>query len=209
MPEGDTVYALARRLDTALRDRVLDRGELRVPARATEDLAGRTVLAHVTHDKHLLTRLSGDLTLHTHLRMSGSWTVSATGRWLPRDVMPDVRVVLRTDGPAAYGVGLPVVELLRTRDEADVIGHLGPDPLRPDWDLEEAVARGPIPAGRWWRFYSTSAALPGSATSGRTNSASSGDTARGRRCATSTSPRCSDSVRGLSAIRPWCPGQCR
>ena len=141
MPEGDTVYALARRLDTALRDRVLERGELRVPAHATEDLAGRTVLAHVTHGKHLLTRLSGDLTLHTHLRMSGSWTVSATGRWLPRDVMPDVRVVLRTDGPAAYGVGLPVVELLRTRDEVDVIGHLGPDPLRPDWDLDEAVAR--------------------------------------------------------------------
>lgn len=141
MPEGDTVYALARRLDTALRGRVLDRGELRVPAHATEDLAGRTVLDHVTHGKQLLTRLSGDLTLHTHLRMSGSWTVSASGRWLPRDVMPDVRVVLRTDGPAAYGVGLPVVDLLPTRDEVDVVGHLGPDPLRVDWDLEEAVAR--------------------------------------------------------------------
>ena len=35
MPEGDTVYALARRLDEALRDRVLTRGELRVPAHAT------------------------------------------------------------------------------------------------------------------------------------------------------------------------------
>ena len=141
MPEGDTVYALARRLDEALRDRVLTHGELRVPAHATDNLAGHTVLAHVTHGKHLLTRLSGDLTLHTHLKMSGSWTVSAAGRWLPRDVMPDVRVVLRTDGPAAYGVGLPVVELLRTTDEVDVIGHLGPDPLRPDWDLDEAAAR--------------------------------------------------------------------
>ncbi|WNG92857.1 hypothetical protein [Mycobacterium sp. ITM-2016-00318] len=29
MPEGDTVYALARRLDEALRDRVLTHGELR------------------------------------------------------------------------------------------------------------------------------------------------------------------------------------
>lgn len=41
------------------------------------------------------------LTLHTHLRMSGSWTVSAQGRWLPRKVMPDVRVVLRDDWDAA------------------------------------------------------------------------------------------------------------
>lgn len=141
MPEGDTVYALARRLDAALRDRVLTRGELRVPAHATADLAGRTVLAHLTHGKHLLTRLSDGLTLHTHLRMSGSWTISERGRSLPPAAMPDVRVVLRTDGPAAYGLRLPVVDLLRTRDERDVVGHLGPDPLRPDWDLDEATRR--------------------------------------------------------------------
>jgi endonuclease VIII len=141
VPEGDTVYALARRLDTALRGRTLSRGELRVPTHATADLAGYTVLEHATHGKHLLTRLSGDLTLHTHLRMSGSWTVSAAGRWLPRTVMPDVRVVLRTDGPAAYGVLLPVVDLVRTRDEHTVVGHLGPDPLRDDWDPAEAARR--------------------------------------------------------------------
>jgi formamidopyrimidine-DNA glycosylase len=141
VPEGDTVYVLARRLGAALDGRELTHGELRVPAHATADLAGRTVLAHVTHGKHLLTRLSGGLTLHTHLRMSGSWTISAAGRWLPRTVMPDVRVVLRTDGPAAYGVRLPVVELLRTRDEAVVVDHLGPDPLRDDWDIDEAVRR--------------------------------------------------------------------
>ena len=73
--------------------------------------------------------------------MSGSWTIASTGRWLPPAVMPDVRVVLRTEGPAAYGVRLPVVELLRTRDEASAVGHLGPDPLRVDWDTAEAVRR--------------------------------------------------------------------
>jgi endonuclease VIII len=141
MPEGDTVYALARRLEAALRGRILTQGELRVPAHATADLAGLTVLGHVTHGKHLLTRLSDDLTLHTHLLMSGSWTVSDAGRWLPKAVMLDVRVVLRTDGPAAYGVKIPIVELLHTRDEDDVIGYLGPDPLRDDWDLDEASRR--------------------------------------------------------------------
>jgi endonuclease-8 len=141
VPEGDTVYALARRLDTALRDRVLTHGELRVPAHATADLAGLTVLENLTHGKHLLTRLSSDLTLHTHLLMSGSWTVSDAGRRLPKTVMPDVRVMLRTNGPTAYGVKIPIVELLRTRDEADVVGHLGPDPLRDDWDIAEATRR--------------------------------------------------------------------
>ncbi|KAA0090890.1 Fpg/Nei family DNA glycosylase [Mycolicibacterium sp. P1-18] len=148
MPEGDTVYALARRLDTALRGRTLTHGRLRVPAHATADLAGRTVLGHDTHGKHLLTRLSDGLTLHTHLKMSGSWTISAAGRWLPRTVMPDVRVALRTDGPAAYGVDLPLVDLLPTRDEALAVGHLGPDPLRADWDLDDAVRRVAADPGR-------------------------------------------------------------
>jgi endonuclease VIII len=148
VPEGDTVYALAQRLDQSLRGRQLTSAELRVPAHATADLTGRTLLGHITHGKHLLTRLSGDLTLHTHMRMSGSWTISANGRWLPRTVMPDVRVVLRTDGPAAYGVLLPVVELLSTRDEHRATGHLGPDPLRDDWDITEATRRITTEPGR-------------------------------------------------------------
>ena len=141
VPEGDSVYVLARRLDV-LNGRTLTRGELRVPQHATDDLSGRTVLAQVTHGKHLLTRLGGELTLHTHLRMDGSWTVVRPGRSLPRQLMPDVRVLLATeDGPTAYGLSLPVVDLVRTADEDTVIGHLGPDPLRDDWDLDEAVRR--------------------------------------------------------------------
>ena len=43
MPEGDSVYKEARRLEPALQGRTLTRGELRVPAHATDDLAGYTV----------------------------------------------------------------------------------------------------------------------------------------------------------------------
>jgi endonuclease-8 len=35
---------------------------------------------------------------------------------------------------------MPVVELIPTDREADVVGHLGPDVLGPDWDLDRAVA---------------------------------------------------------------------
>ncbi len=146
MPEGDTVYRLARRLDAALAGRVLAKGALNVPQHATADLSGFTVAGNATHGKHLLTRLTRDdgepLTLHTHLRMDGSWTVLAPGRRLPRSVEPDVRVRLElVGGGSAVGVKLPVVELLATRDEQTAIGHLGPDPLRADWDAAEAVRR--------------------------------------------------------------------
>ncbi len=142
MPEGDTVYQLARRLEATLDGQTVTRGDLRVPKHATADLAGRSILGHDTHGKHLLTRFSGGLTLHTHLRMSGSWTVTRPGRRLPARLLPDVRVLLAcADGHTAYGVLLPVVDLVRSADEHQVVGHLGPDPLRADWDHEEAVAR--------------------------------------------------------------------
>ena len=142
MPEGDTVYLLARRLDRSLKGARVTRGELRVPAHAVDDLAGCTVLGHDTHGKHLLTRFDSDLTLHTHLRMDGSWTVVRPGKHLPSKLMPDVRVLLAVEnGPTAYGLSLPVVELIRTADEPEVLGYLGPDPLRDDWDRDAAIAR--------------------------------------------------------------------
>jgi endonuclease VIII len=149
VPEGDSVFRLAARLRRALDGEALASADLRVPRHATADLAGRTVLEHDTHGKHLLQRLSGGLTLHTHLRLDGSWTVTRGGRAVPRRVQPDVRVRLSTTtGTTAWGVLIPVVELVETRDEGAVVGFLGPDPLRPDWDAGEAVARLAADPGR-------------------------------------------------------------
>ena len=149
MPEGDSVHRLAARLRPVLDGRRLVAGELRVPQHARADLAGRTVLGHDTHGKHLLQRFSGGLTLHTHLRMDGSWTVTRAGRSVPRGVQPDVRVRLRTEaGTTAWGVSVPIVQLLETRDEHLVTGALGPDPLRDDWDEAEAVRRTGAEAAR-------------------------------------------------------------
>jgi formamidopyrimidine-DNA glycosylase len=142
MPEGDSVYLLARRLDKALKGRRIGFSDLRTPKVATIDLAGRAVVEHDTHGKHLLTRLSGDITLHTHLRMQGSWSVVGPGKKLPSRLMGDVRVVLQAvSGPTAYGLLLPVVDVIHSTRERDLIGHLGPDPLRADWDPAEAVRR--------------------------------------------------------------------
>jgi endonuclease-8 len=142
VPEGDSVFRLAARLRRSLDGRVLRRGDLRVPAHATDALDGMRVLGHETHGKHLLTRFDAGLTLHTHLRMQGSWTVTAPGRVLPRRLLPDARVILAVvDGPTAYGLQLPVVDLLPSRAEEDVVGHLGPDPLRDDWSADVAARR--------------------------------------------------------------------
>lgn len=78
MPEGDVVLRTARRLTLALAEGELVRSELRWPTLAGTDLTGLHSLGTVSYGKNLLTRFSDGRTLHTHLRMDGTWRVTAT-----------------------------------------------------------------------------------------------------------------------------------
>lgn len=141
MPEGDTVWLVATHLDDALAGDVLTRTDFRVPALANVDLVGRTVLGVVPRGKHLLMRVDGGLTIHSHLRMDGAWHLHRPGaRWTGG---PDhqVRVVLSTATWDAIGYRLPVLEILETAQEDRAVGHLGPDLLDPAFDREEALRR--------------------------------------------------------------------
>jgi endonuclease VIII len=144
VPEGDAVRRTARLLDRSLSGQVLTRSDFRVPQHATADLAGARVVETVSRGKHLLTRVrpadGPPVTLHTHLKMEGSWRVHEPGqRWRGR--AQDVRVVLETDRAVAVGFSLGVVELLPGDRERDAVGHLGPDLLGADWDEDEAIRR--------------------------------------------------------------------
>lgn len=139
MPEGDTVWRTARSLDRALGGHDLTRTDFRVPELATVDLAGERVVGTVARGKHLLTRIGDRHTLHTHLKMEGSWHLyRPQSRW--RRPTHQARVVLDTLDWQAVGFELGVVELLDRDDEASVVGHLGPDLLGPDWDGDVATA---------------------------------------------------------------------
>ena len=138
MPEGDSVWQAARRL-RALDGQVLLTTDFRVPDAATANLAGRAVVTTVPRGKHLLTRFDDGHTLHTHLRMEGRWDLHAPGtQW--RRPAHTARVVLRTARLEAVGFSV-IVDLVRTDREHELVGHLGPDLLGPDWDADEAVRR--------------------------------------------------------------------
>ncbi|SDN97892.1 endonuclease-8 [Klenkia soli] len=142
MPEGDTIYRLARRLGVLTGTQV-QRSDFRVPRHATADLSGATVLGTTPRGKHLLTRFdhAGQaLTLHTHLRMDGEWSIVGAGKMLPRRLMGDARLVLATTGATAIALRMPVVELLPTSAEEAVVGHLGPDLLDDTRPVAEVVA---------------------------------------------------------------------
>jgi endonuclease VIII len=141
VPEGDTVFRAARSLDKALSGKVLLESDFRVPQHATADLSGQTVNETVPRGKHLLTRTDAGLTLHTHLKMEGAWHLyKPASRW--RGGRPhEIRVVLKVEDWTSVGYRLGIVELLPTEREHQAVGHLGPDLLGPEWDLDEALAR--------------------------------------------------------------------
>jgi endonuclease VIII len=139
VPEGDTVWYAARRLGDALTGRQLTRTDFRVPRYATTDLTGRHVTGSLSRGKHLLTRVEGGVTVHTHLKMDGAWRVRPAGERPAGGHR--IRLVLGNDTWQAIGYQLGIVEVLPTAREDEVVGHLGPDLLGPDWDPGEAVRR--------------------------------------------------------------------
>jgi endonuclease-8 len=143
VPEGDAVVRTARRLDRALAGQVLTASDFRVPQHATADLSGGVVVGTVTRGKHLFTRVDrGDerFSLHSHLKMEGSWRVFEPGQKWSRPGF-EARVVLTTSERSAVGFSLGVVELLPREREEEPVAHLGPDVLGPDWDADEAARR--------------------------------------------------------------------
>ena len=114
MPEGDVVWYTARRLHEALAGRALTRSDFRVPRLATADLTGDVVLETASRGKHLLTRTRSGLTVHTHLRMDGSWQVRPAAEQL--NDSHRIRLILANDDWQAVGYQLGVVDLIRTRD---------------------------------------------------------------------------------------------
>src|SRR3712207_2595502 len=86
MPEGDTIHHAARRIRGALVGREIVSIETPHPRHALdrwpERLADRPVQGVDARGKHLFVRFAGELTLHSHLRMTGWWGVYRRGeRW--------------------------------------------------------------------------------------------------------------------------------
>lgn len=143
MPEGDTVKRTAGRLQRALAGQPLLVAEVRWGTLAAGGLAGATTTEVVSRGKHLLHRVDRGLTVHSHLRMEGQWRIEAAGSPDAARVgrRLDVRAVVGTGTWTAYGLRLGMLDIVRTRDEDALVGHLGPDVLGPDWDADLARDR--------------------------------------------------------------------
>lgn len=135
MPEGDTVWRTAQRLNQVLAGHQLTRSELRWPGLSTLDFTGHTTIEVISRGKHILHRLDSGWTIHSHLRMEGQWRIEPPG------TRPNAqtRALLATTDWTAFGQRLGMLDVVRTADEHTLVGHLGPDLLGPDWNADLAA----------------------------------------------------------------------
>jgi len=146
MPEGDTIHYAAARIRAALAGRVPEEIVTPHPRHARDGwpqrLAGRAVRAVDAHGKHLFVRFEGDLTLHSHLRMTGAWDVHRRGqRW--RRSARRAWLVLRGEDWEVVQFDGPVLELMpdaRTRNDPR-LAALGQDVLAARFDERSFVRR--------------------------------------------------------------------
>jgi endonuclease-8 len=146
MPEGDTIFRAGRTLDRTLAGQVVNRFESTFPSvnRINEDhpVVGRTIVSVASRGKHLLMTFSGDLVLHTHMRMNGSWHLYRPGApW--RRASRDMRLLVGTAKAVAVGFNVPVADLLTSREleRHGELRALGPDLLAPTIDRAEVFRR--------------------------------------------------------------------
>ena len=146
MPEGDTIHAAARRVGAALVGRPIVSIETPHPRhrhdRWPERLEGRAVEGVDAYGKHLFVRFEGDLTLHSHLRMGGTWSVHRRGaRW--RRSPQRAWLVIRTPEHEIVQFDGPVLELMtESRRRFDRrLAQLGPDVLAGELDATGIVRR--------------------------------------------------------------------
>lgn len=154
MPEGDTIHRTAGMLARAIQGATITRFEL--PRRRSPGGVGAIAAAGAARlpqpgervedvearGKHLLIRCSGGLTLHTHLRMSGSWRIYDHGdRW--RRSRGAMVALIATASVEAVCFSAPVVEVLRDADlrRHRVLGALGPDLCSADTDVDDVLRR--------------------------------------------------------------------
>ena len=135
MPEGDTVWHTAAMLRQHLAGRTLTRSDVRVPRFAAVDLSGQVVDEVLSRGKHLFIRV-GRASIHSHLKMDGSWRVGNR----PVRVDHRARIILEAGDICAVGIDLGALEILERDRDGDVVAHLGPDLLGEDWDAGRAAA---------------------------------------------------------------------
>lgn len=139
MPEGHTIHRIASRHNAAFAGAPVEVSspQGRFGAGASR-LDGRTLEGVEAFGKHLLYRWEGRLGLHVHLGLVGKFRTHPAPAPEPSAA---TRLALVNESASAYLTGPMVCKLVDGAAFDAIVGHLGPDPLRPGTRVTEFTSR--------------------------------------------------------------------
>ncbi len=144
MPEGDSVFRFASRLQEALAGKAVRAARAHGPGPVPQvhRIVGATCTGVRTHGKNIVVSFDNGLALRGHLRMFGTWHVYAPGEAWDRPDR-DARLVVEVEGAVVVNFKAPVIELMEERALAvyGPVAGLGPDLLDDAFDPKEALRR--------------------------------------------------------------------
>ena len=140
MPEGHSVARWSDTLQVIVGEEVTS---ITVPPRwreRAESIIGARVTRVHAHGKHLVMHFSSGWVIHSHAMQYGSWQIGPHGQELRKEAR-FARLRLTTPNTEAVFFHGPVMEVLT---EAELSEHeryttLGPDLLKPDFDISAAI----------------------------------------------------------------------
>ena len=142
MPEGDTLFRVARQVTAQICGKRIEAVRARQELVRAQELAGHCLEKAEARGKHLLLDCDNGLSVHSHLGMTGSWHIYPRGeRW--RKPARRAALALRFDTHDLVCFSPKLIELdgtARIRRNPLLTG-LGPDLLAESFDEEEALRR--------------------------------------------------------------------
>ncbi len=138
MPEGDSLRRAEALLAPILEDQIVRSVWFRM-LRGYRPRAGQRIERVDAIGKHLLIEFDRNLTLDTHLGMTGSWRAIGAEVAIPTN--PRLRVVISTDLGHALCFAAPTIQTFIRDGSGSPVDHLGPDLSDDATDIDEVMRR--------------------------------------------------------------------
>ncbi|HEV2809159.1 MAG TPA: DNA-formamidopyrimidine glycosylase family protein [Acidimicrobiales bacterium] len=133
MPEGHLLHRLARDQQELVGEELSASSPQGRFAYGAAELDRRSLLGVEAYGKHLHHRFAGERSVHVHLGMQGKWL-----RLLSTPPRPQVRLRLATLAVAWDLIAPSACTLIDDAGWSELVGRLGPDPLRAGADAGRA-----------------------------------------------------------------------
>lgn len=151
MPEGDTLFLAAKKLEAALTGRIITRFASPLPELKEQGVEGQLVTAVRAQGKHVIIELGDGRALLSFLRMQGKWSTFEKARvrpWLLQKAARDpawddeeTTLIIETETTVAVLRRAALAQLGPLAKIEARLSDLGPDLLSPDYDQAEVLSR--------------------------------------------------------------------